>query len=65
MKAGNEEALVTSPFAPPGTCPPFPQVGEAMLPTLWEVNINQKNQHYKSYHVLSVYSSGSQCKPNG
>lgn len=42
MKAGNEEALVTSPFAPPGTCPPFPQVGEAMLPTLWEVNINQR-----------------------
>lgn len=46
MRDGNEEAQVSSPPSFPRDLPPpprlFPQVGEALLPTLWEVNINQR-----------------------
>lgn len=33
----------------------------------WEANIckSENNRHYKSYHLLSVYFSGSRCKPSG
>lgn len=43
MRAGNEEAQVTPPPGLPRDLPHlFPQVGEALLHPLWEVNINQR-----------------------
>ena len=42
MSTGNEEAQV---FSPPGSPRDLPltllRLGEALLPTLWEMNINQ------------------------
>lgn len=50
----------------PGTCPPFSPRGRGSA-AHWEVNIckSENNQHYKSYHLLSVYFSENQCKPSG